>query len=158
MEDDLYEGHLIPKGAILITALWWYCHDREYYHAPDSFKPGRFSAPYNEQSPQDLMFSFGRRVCAGRTLADASLWITVAQTLATFNIRKSVDETGQEIQPEKRALLGMFNEPAPFPIKVTRRSQEAVELIRKFETEHPWEEGDARLLNKDFLPTEFRSF
>lgn len=158
VEDDIYEGYLIPKGAVLITALWEYAHDPKYYHDPDSFKPERFAAPYNEPSPQDLMFGFGRRVCAGQPLAEASLWLTVAQTLATFDIRKVVDAKGRVIEPEKRSINGLFNEPVPFPITVTPRSEKAVELIRRFEAEHPWEEGDAKLLNRELLPAEFQSF
>lgn len=156
-EDDVYQGHLIPKGATLITALWWYAHDPKYYHDPESFKPERYSAPYNEPMPQNTVFGFGRRVCAGRPFAEPSLWIAVAQTLAAFIITKVVDDKGREIQPEKRALLGLLNEPVPFPVTVTPRSENVVELIRQFEAEHPWEEGDAKLLNRQNLPAKFRS-
>jgi len=45
-----------------------------------------------------------RRVCPGRHLADMSLFLTAACTLATFDICKQVNQEGVEIVPEVRYI------------------------------------------------------
>jgi hypothetical protein len=40
-----------------------------------------------------------RRICSGRYLADANLWIVMASVLATMNISKAIDTDGKEITP-----------------------------------------------------------
>jgi hypothetical protein len=40
-----------------------------------------------------------RRICPGRYLADANLWIVMASVLATMNISKAIDSDGKEITP-----------------------------------------------------------
>lgn len=44
-----------------------------------------------------VSFLTHRRMCPGRHLALASVWITLVTTLAAFNITKSKDENGVEI-------------------------------------------------------------
>lgn len=39
------------------------------------------------------------RICPGRELADSSLFIAIAMSLAVFDIRKPTDEKGVEITP-----------------------------------------------------------
>lgn len=39
------------------------------------------------------------RICPGQHLADANFWISMATTLAAFNITKSKDAEGREITP-----------------------------------------------------------
>ena len=40
------------------------------------------------------------RACPGRHFADASLWLTMASVLATFDILPALDEQGRELLPE----------------------------------------------------------
>ena len=40
------------------------------------------------------------RICPGRFLADASLFMTIALTLSVFDIKKAVDSNGKVIEPE----------------------------------------------------------
>lgn len=47
------------------------------------------------------------RICPGRHLADASLWIAMASVLATLNISKSLDNNGKEITPEVAFTSGI---------------------------------------------------
>ena len=90
---------------------------------------------------------FGRRICLGRISADSSLFLTIAQGLAVFDISKAIDkQTGSEIVPVLATKPVLIAHPFPFKCRIVPRSEKHAKLIRKFEVEHPWEEGDAKLL------------
>ncbi|KAK1988359.1 cytochrome P450 [Colletotrichum cereale] len=146
-DDDIeYRGYSIPKGAYLLPSIWWFLHDPQTYSDPSSFNPDRYLAPRNEPDPEDTAFGYGRRICPGRFLADESLFITIARILATFDIRKAVDESGNEIDPEIHATSGLISTPLPFPYSIKPRSASAVVLIRAVKAKHPCDEDDARLV------------
>ncbi|KAF9062871.1 cytochrome P450 [Rhodocollybia butyracea] len=84
--DDIHDGMFIPKGATVIANIWNMTHDPEIYSNPMEFNPERFLGDAPEQDPKDMVFGFGRRLCPGRLLGDASVFITVAMSLAAFNI------------------------------------------------------------------------
>ncbi|KAJ3560510.1 hypothetical protein NP233_g10793 [Leucocoprinus birnbaumii] len=72
MEDDTYGGYLIPKGTMVIANVWNMLHDPRSYSDPMSFNPSRFLGSNPEQDPRQICFGFGRRICPGRVLAEAS--------------------------------------------------------------------------------------
>jgi cytochrome P450 len=146
-EEGEYRGYRIPKGAIFLPSIEWFTHDPAAYHEPESFKPERFLAPYNEPDPHSYVFGFGRRVCPGKLLADSMLWLTVARSLAVYDIRKGVDENGKEIEPVVRGTPGIVSHPIPYGYRMVPRSEKHAELIRSVEVDHPWEEGDAKFID-----------
>ncbi|RBR11122.1 hypothetical protein FVER53590_13148 [Fusarium verticillioides] len=97
-EDDTYRGYFIPKNTLLFPAVASLTHDPEVYHDPMEFKPERYFEPYNEPSTSDLVFGFGRRSCPGRWIAEQTLFLSIAQTLAVFRIEREVDAEGREIE------------------------------------------------------------
>ncbi|KAF5710714.1 oxidoreductase [Fusarium mundagurra] len=97
-EDDTYRGYFIPKNTLLFPAVASLTHNPDVYHDPMEFKPERYFEPYNEPSPSDLVFGFGRRACPGRWIADQTLFLSIAQTLAVFKIEREVDGEGREIE------------------------------------------------------------
>lgn len=51
------------------------------------------------------------RICAGRNLAEASIWIAVASMLAMFNIRPAIDARSGEpidVRGSLRGTPGLF--------------------------------------------------
>jgi cytochrome P450 len=67
-----------------------------------TFNPSRFIASSGgvaQQDPKKIVFGYGRRVCPGVHLAEVSLFLNVAGILATFNISKTLDERGMEVEP-----------------------------------------------------------
>jgi cytochrome P450 len=88
-EDIVYGEYIIPKGSYLLPSFWWFLQDPKVYSDPYTYKPERYLAPLNEPDPSDLAFGYGWRSCAGRFFADASVYITLVQMLATFRIRKA---------------------------------------------------------------------
>ncbi|KJZ70820.1 hypothetical protein HIM_09779 [Hirsutella minnesotensis 3608] len=146
-EETTYDGYRIPKGAILFPGIWWFCHDPDVYVDPDVFEPARFLEPRNEPNPSPNIFGYGRRVCSGQYLADSSIFLTIVQILAAFDIRKATDELGREIDIKMNTNPGLINRPVDFPYKIAPRSNKYEDIIRSVEVEHPWEKSDADLLN-----------
>lgn len=148
--DELH-GFRIPKGAILMPSTWWFTRDPAVYHMPERFMPERFLAPFEEPDPAGFVFGFGRRICAGRRLAETTLFLAMAKALATFDISKGRDAQGREIEPEIGIGPGAVAGPLPFSVTVKPRDENAVQLVRSLETEDPVGEGDAKYLDQGIM-------
>ncbi|KAJ0417659.1 cytochrome P450 [Aspergillus carlsbadensis] len=138
MEDDTYEGYHIPKGSIVMPNVWAFCHDPATYKDPMSFNPSRFLGDHPERDPQTMVFGFGRRICPGRFLADSNIYLTIAMSLAAFEIGKPEDE---DIQA--RFLPGITSHPAPFGMRVKVRDERYREMVRSVLDEYPFDSKDA---------------
>jgi len=85
VDDDIYEGYYIPKGSTVIANAWAMSQDPVTFPEPEKFKPERFLGEKGRSVDElSFAFGFGRRVCVGRYLADASLWISIVSMLAVF--------------------------------------------------------------------------
>ncbi|KAG8158576.1 hypothetical protein KVR01_011698 [Diaporthe batatas] len=148
-EDIFYKEYLIPKGSYLLPSLWWFLHDPKDYSEPMKFKPERYMAPLNEPDPSEVAFGYGRRSCSGRYFADGSVYITIAQMLAVFQIRRARDANGNEIPVKLEAVAGMVNRPVPYAFQIAPRSPHHADLLRRIESEQEAVTGDAHLLGKE---------
>lgn len=132
-EDDIHDGYYIPKGSVIIPNIWFMLNDPERYANPSQFNPERFLANDGkkpETEPRTICFGFGRRICPGIHLAEASVWLSIAMSLAVFNISKAV-ENGVEITPEIDPISGTISHPKPFKCSIKPRSVKAVTLIEQ---------------------------
>lgn len=132
-EDDIHDGYNIPKGSLVIPNIWSMLNDPQTYANPSEFNPERFLAKDGkepETDPHTVCFGFGRRHCPGLHLADASIWISTAMSLAVFDISKVV-ENGVEITPEVDFTSGMISHPKPFKCSIKARSEKAFALIQQ---------------------------
>jgi cytochrome P450 len=98
---------------------------------PSEFRPERFMGPNKREDtgsdPLQFVFGFGRRyivtsfrgltiarfkqtcshrICPGQHLAESSLFLIIAMTLATFRISKACDERGRLVEPTVEWLPG----------------------------------------------------
>ncbi|KAI0049074.1 cytochrome P450 [Auriscalpium vulgare] len=129
--DDVHNGFFIPKDAIVLTNVKGMLHDPDVYPDPWNFKPERFISAEGqpaEQDPRICCFGFGRRICPGLNLADATVWASVAMSLAVFDIRRKVVD-GVEIVPEPRYEDSIISHPSPFDCSIKPRSAKAEALI-----------------------------
>jgi len=131
-QDDTHAGYFIPKGSLVIVNLWKLTHDPRTYADPHTFNPDRFIASEGktaEVDPRSLCFGFGRRICPGLHLADASVFISCVMSLAVFDISKYV-ENGVIVEPVHENTTGVISHPKPFRCSIRPRSQKAVSLIQ----------------------------
>ncbi|KAG7451809.1 cytochrome P450 [Guyanagaster necrorhizus] len=130
-EDDVQFGYFIPKGSLVIANIWKMLHDSTIYSEPFKFNPGRFIRTENKEpelDPYKMAFGFGRRICSGRVLADASIFISCAMVLAVFDISKYT-ENGVTFEPDTEHTTGAISHPTSFRCIIQARSKKALELI-----------------------------
>ena len=75
-------------------------HNPDLYPDPETFKPERFlneDGTFRDDPTISLAFGAGKRICPGRHLVDATLFIVTASLLSVFNVTKARDEHGHEI-------------------------------------------------------------
>ncbi|KAH9956415.1 cytochrome P450 [Russula dissimulans] len=129
-EDDVYEGFLIPKGALVVGNAWAILHDSVTYPEPDSFKPERFLKADGSLRDDPVLvsvFGFGKRICPGRHFVDGTLFIVVATLLSVLKIG---EENGHDEGPNVFSC-GAVNRLTRRPIRfsITPRDKQAEELI-----------------------------
>ncbi|KAG7085837.1 hypothetical protein E1B28_003374 [Marasmius oreades] len=132
IEDGIIAGYFIPKGSIIIANLWNMTHNPDTYPNPFEFNPDRFiSTPGKpvQKDPRQICFGFGRRICPGLNLAEASVWLCIVMSLAVFNITPVMSEDGKPIIPELENTNGTISFPVPFKCNVKPRSEKTLALI-----------------------------
>ncbi|KAJ7493621.1 cytochrome P450 [Mycena latifolia] len=96
IEDDYYEGNLIPQGSIVIANVWAMNRDPEIYGSDAHlFRPsrhldekGQLNVVFPETKDEGhYTFGFGRRICVGRHVATTSLFIDIASILWALSIK-----------------------------------------------------------------------
>ncbi|KJA18940.1 hypothetical protein HYPSUDRAFT_44792 [Hypholoma sublateritium FD-334 SS-4] len=129
--DDVYKGFYIPKGATVMSNIWAIAHDSKRYPDPDIFDPGRFLDENGELNNDDVgyAFGFGRRICPGRYMASATVWLAIATTLQNFDIQKTRNSKGDEIPISGEYCDGLISHPLPFECSITPRFMEARNMI-----------------------------
>jgi cytochrome P450 len=84
-------------------------HDKSVYgEDADEFRPERFLKGEKinpEIPPPDAAFGFGRRICAGRDMAEASVWITIMSLLTVFEFKGKEGYTQADYGPYSDVLV-----------------------------------------------------
>ncbi|HYJ20597.1 MAG TPA: cytochrome P450 [Solirubrobacterales bacterium] len=86
VEEDVIDGHRIPKGATVIMPINTLHHDERFWEQPDVFDPTRF-LPENARAHHRsayLPFGGGRRVCAGQSFALMEVTLIAAMMSRSF--------------------------------------------------------------------------
>ncbi|KIJ07203.1 hypothetical protein PAXINDRAFT_103056 [Paxillus involutus ATCC 200175] len=97
-------------------------NENKYPNASD-FIPERFIDPAGRLTTDtvDFVWGFGRRVCAGRHVADASLWAGMVSILATFRLLPAQAPNGEDVVFEPQWFDGLPTHPLPFPCRIVPR-------------------------------------
>ncbi|KAI0635121.1 cytochrome P450 [Trametes polyzona] len=135
-EDNVYKNMYIPKGTLVFGNSFNMTRNPAVFPNPDAFDPERYFEDMDEETaklrdPRNYVFGFGRRRCPGAWLIDSSLWIALASILASFDIRKAVDEFGNVVEPEVEYNNSIFTTLKPFKYDIRPRSAQAVKVIRE---------------------------
>ncbi|KAI0299744.1 cytochrome P450 [Multifurca ochricompacta] len=132
IKDDEQDGYFIPKGSSIIVNVWGMMRDESIYSDPTNFKPERFIV--SEKKPAEIdpqmCFGFGRRVCPGMRVAEMSLFLFCATTLAVYEISKAIDASGAVLYPRAEYTSCLICHPMPFQCVIKPRSENAATLIR----------------------------
>ncbi|TFK41796.1 cytochrome P450 [Crucibulum laeve] len=141
MEDDTYDGYSFPAGTVFIANGWAMLHDEVEYPDPMVFKPERFldksgQMNHNIRDPNTMAFGWGRRICAGIHIAEATLWLTIASVLLAFDITPPIDEDGKDTLPSLFYQSSLVSHPLPFECNIKLRSKDAAFAIRSADTLH----------------------
>ncbi|KDQ57645.1 hypothetical protein JAAARDRAFT_35334 [Jaapia argillacea MUCL 33604] len=141
-EDDWYEGYFLPKGTLCIANVWAINRDEDVY-GPDAhlFNPDRHLDEHGQLAPavantQDeghASYGFGRRMCVGRHIGNASLFIDFATVLWACEISPHVDDQGQVQLPDvyENTNTGLTLHPAPFKCSIKPRCPDATAILQE---------------------------
>ncbi|KAG1878484.1 cytochrome P450 [Suillus tomentosus] len=101
--------------------------DPKKYPNPDEFKPERFLRQDGSLTSDTmaLAFGWGRRICVGRHVAEASIWIAIVNFLAFFLAYKARDECGMKIPVTPKFSTGFVINPEIFPCCIVPRFPDA---------------------------------
>ena len=86
IEDDTYQGFLLPKGAQVLVMPWTVHRHRKLWDQPDAFMPERFHPGNRDKIDryQYLPFGAGPRVCIGASFAMQEAVIALGVLLSRF--------------------------------------------------------------------------
>ncbi|KAH9937821.1 CyP450 monooxygenase [Epithele typhae] len=134
-EDDEYRGYHIPAGTTVLAHSWAFSRDPKHYPDPERFSPERyFSADgkpnKNVMDPRTFAFGYGRRICPGRNLGEAAVFVTIASVLHAFNVEPPLDESGRPVVPKPKFATNFLSDPEPFDCRITVRSAAMERLVQ----------------------------
>ncbi|KDN33966.1 hypothetical protein RSAG8_12951, partial [Rhizoctonia solani AG-8 WAC10335] len=132
-ENEAIGEYVIPKGTLVLGNLWTMLHDPELYVDPKRFWPDRFLGDKPAPDPSTYAFGFGRRVCPGLHIAQQSLWITISNILANFEVSKARTAEESEITPSEDFTKDIISRPLPFGCSIKPRSTAAQALVDDIE-------------------------
>ncbi|KAJ7637835.1 cytochrome P450 monooxygenase [Mycena rosella] len=128
VKDDHFDGYHIPAKSLVISNLWKITHDPEVFPDPTAFKPERFINPTPEVlATYEVVFGPGRRICPGRHVATAQLFITMASILSVFDIGPPKGKSRASVKPE--FTYGLACNPLPFGYTIKPRGPHVQELL-----------------------------
>ncbi|KAI0260736.1 cytochrome P450 [Gloeopeniophorella convolvens] len=136
MQDDIYQGRLIPKGSLIFANIWAMLRDPEVFPDPERFDPERYLEKVDEDTarqrdPRAFVFGFGRRRCPGAYLVESSVWLMLATILATLEIERPRRVDGSELELEAKFENSVFRTANRFPVAMRPRSDAARKLIEE---------------------------
>ena len=122
--------------------VWAINNDPRRAPNPRTFDPNRYkddhlglydSASNPDASKRDMFtFGAGRRICPGMHVAERSLLLGISRILWAFDISPAKGPDGKPIIPDQSKLTqGFVCMPEEYPAKITPRSKERAEIIRK---------------------------
>ncbi|KAG1873402.1 cytochrome P450 [Suillus tomentosus] len=115
--DDVYDGHFIPKGAIVMVNQWALSRDEDIFPDASRFDPSRHltvDGKLKNTIVSHFAFGHGRRICPGRWFAENGLWSAAAAILAVLRIDHAKDSNGDRIEVKPEFTTDVIIHPVPF--------------------------------------------
>ena len=106
MASDVLADITLPAGSTVISNIWAMGHTES---DGNEFKPERHLKGGSATDPKEYVFGFGRRVCPGKELADAGVWLGIVSLLAAFRFGKKPDGKGGYIEVKEEYAPGIIS-------------------------------------------------
>ncbi|KAK0652608.1 cytochrome P450 [Cercophora newfieldiana] len=106
--------------------------DTNVYKNPEVFNPDRFTPREEGGDGEPFLvgpFGFGRRICVGRHIAQASVWIFIATVISTLDVSKPLGPDGKEIEQKVKFSTGLSSHPDKFDVCFKPRSEKAAQML-----------------------------
>ncbi|KAF8308942.1 cytochrome P450, partial [Clavulina sp. PMI_390] len=132
VQDDEYQGCIIPKDSIIVPNIWAMAMDTKIYDRPEEFDPDRFMVPNPPMDPRLFVLGVGRRICPGMHYAEVVYFSALSTIIATAHVVKARDYNGAEIPlppggpTQGKLVIG----PLPFSYQLEPRSRAALRLLQ----------------------------
>ncbi|KZT58517.1 cytochrome P450 [Calocera cornea HHB12733] len=123
-QEEAWEGWALPKGPVIVPNVWAMSRDERDFPNANRFDPTHYLPTRSSSSKPTFGFGFGRRVCPGQHLAEATLGAAVLTLLWALRI-----ELPAGVNVEWREEYGV-NRPKWFPLEVKERFPGAREILR----------------------------
>ncbi|KAG0694426.1 cytochrome P450 [Suillus ampliporus] len=110
LNDDVYGGYFIPKGATIIVNQWAVSRDEDTFPDASRFDPSRHltvDGQLKDHFVNHIAFGHGRRICPGRWFVENGLWTATAAILAVLRIDHAKDSNGDRIEVNPEFTTGL---------------------------------------------------
>jgi len=97
-----FHGYTLPKDCIVFGNFWEVHHDPKVWGDPENFRPERFLQNKNHAIS---VFSTGRRICPGESLARDELFLFTAGLLQRFTFEADPSSPPPCLDPMRAAVL-----------------------------------------------------
>ncbi|PIL24825.1 cytochrome P450 [Ganoderma sinense ZZ0214-1] len=133
--DEEFRGYFIPAGTVVSPNIWAMSMDPNEYSDPEAFNPERFlDTERQARDPRQYAFGFGRRICPGRHLAEATVFIVCASMLYVFDIKPPVDSNGAPMELEYKVTNDtLLQHPLSYEYIIRPRSVDVEHLVGEIE-------------------------
>src|SRR5690606_736908 len=85
IEEDEYDGKIVPKGTSLLFSMYEIHRHRDFWEDPEDFKPERFEDT-KRSSTAYYPFGAGPRMCIGNNFAMYEMILAVAELVKKYEI------------------------------------------------------------------------
>uniref|UniRef100_A0A6B0VDT0 Cytochrome n=1 Tax=Ixodes ricinus TaxID=34613 RepID=A0A6B0VDT0_IXORI len=115
-KDVAVGSFVIPEGSVVISSFWSVFHDAKLWGDPECFRPERFLVDGGTRALKPdcfIPFSYGKRSCPGKVIANLEVFIYFTTLLQHFNVEPPpngpklvVDEVfGLAVRPKPQGLV-----------------------------------------------------
>uniref|UniRef100_A0A667GJK8 unspecific monooxygenase n=1 Tax=Lynx canadensis TaxID=61383 RepID=A0A667GJK8_LYNCA len=113
--DIKFRNYVIPKGTSVLISLTSVLHDDKEFPNPETFDPAHFLDDSGNFKKSDyfMVFSAGKRICVGESLACMELFLFLTSILQNFTLKPVVDIKDLDTTP---VASGFGHIPPPYKI------------------------------------------
>ncbi|VFV27283.1 cytochrome p450 2c41-like isoform 1 [Lynx pardinus] len=113
--DIKFRNYVIPKGTSVLISLTSVLHDDKEFPNPETFDPAHFLDDSGNLKKSDyfMVFSAGKRICVGESLARMELFLFLTSILQNFTLKPVVDIKDLDTTP---VASGFGHIPPPYKI------------------------------------------